>query len=326
VLELAARAPSAHNTQPWRVEQRGDRLLVFPDEARHLRHSDPARRDLHLALGGFVLALEWALAAEGTGSERAAPPGGAFCALHLAGPCTPRPEGASLLRRRESSRLEYTARPPAPEELDALAAVASAHGLRLVTVAAGTAEHADWCRHLSAASRESWLDVRAVEELRAWVRFDPEGTRPPVDGLSTHCLGLDVPTAVALKGLLQPRLWKELGTAWAAPALAGVLASDEAAQAERTPLLGVLVEQGGRPTSDPAVGTGMLATWLEATRLRLALHPLSALLDRRGWELARRLGVSAPSLLFAFRLGRSTPPPRSGRRAVRDFATWEALP
>ncbi|HVE85842.1 MAG TPA: hypothetical protein VND93_23465, partial [Myxococcales bacterium] len=68
-------------------------------------------------------------------------------------------------------------------------------------------------------------------------------------------------------------------------------------------------------------GAALLRVWLEATRLRLALHPLSVLLDRRGWELGKALGCSPRQLVLAFRLGRSVPPPRSGRREVQAFAT-----
>jgi hypothetical protein len=67
-------------------------------------------------------------------------------------------------------------------------------------------------------------------------------------------------------------------------------------------------------------GGPLLRVWLEATRLHLAIHPVSVLLDRRGWELAKALQVSPRQLVLAFRLGRSIPPPRSGRRGVESFA------
>jgi hypothetical protein len=96
--------------------------------------------------------------------------------------------------------------------------------------------------------------------------------------------------------------------------LAASLARAETASIERTPILGVLIDDGSAMP-----GAALLRVWLAATRDRLALHPLSVLLDRRGWELARRLGLRPAQLLFAFRLGRSAPPPFSGRRAVERF-------
>jgi hypothetical protein len=84
-----------------------------------------------------------------------------------------------------------------------------------------------------------------------------------------------------------------------------------------SPFVAILVaEQAGAV----AAGAGLLRTWLAATSLGLALHPISVLLDRRGWELARHLGVATGRLVFACRLGRSAPPPRAGRLPVERFA------
>src|SRR5580700_7375696 len=82
-LALARFAPSAHNTQPWRVGMDGGRLVIGVDPRRRLSHSDPLGRDLRLALGGFVEALTLALANEGVAVEAVDPPtgAGAFAAL-----------------------------------------------------------------------------------------------------------------------------------------------------------------------------------------------------------------------------------------------------
>ena len=60
VVELATRAPSVHNTQPWRFAGRtapdGDVEVVdvFPDRERSLEVIDPEGRDLHLSCGAAV--------------------------------------------------------------------------------------------------------------------------------------------------------------------------------------------------------------------------------------------------------------------------------
>lgn len=318
-LALACWAPSAHNTQPWAVEY-GDpgRITVRADPARALPHSDPLQRDLRLSLGAFVEALKIALAAEGERFEPE-PADGAFAVLTHRGPMEPELEAASLLRQRQTSRLAYSPRPLEPAALEALAEAARRHGLKLHLAASGTPERERWSKWLFAASRESWLDVRATAELKRWVRFDPEGALPPEDGLSTHCLGLGTAEAAALVLAMRPGLWRATGKVMAAPALASRLAKEEVAAAERAPCFGVLTcaETSGDAGDQ---GAALLRVWLDATRLHLALHPLSVLLDRRGWELGKALGCSPRQLVLAFRLGRSVPPPRSGRRAVRDFA------
>jgi hypothetical protein len=72
-----------------------------------------------------------------------------------------------------------------------------------------------------------------------------------------------------------------------------------------------------------AGGEAVLHAWLEAERAHLAMHPMSVLLDRRGWEVAKHLGVDARRLRLAFRLGASVPVGRSGRRAGREFVEFE---
>lgn len=315
-LDLARLAPSAHNTQPWRVERTDDVISVHRDDTRHLAHGDPLRRDQSLGLGGFCEALRIGAAAQSLTLEPHEPVGGAFASFRVTSGATPDLEAASLVRRRQSSRLAYSPRPIATGLLESLEAKAKAHGLGLHLVTSDSAERKSFHAWLAAASRESWLDVRAVKELAGWVRFDPEGTRPPEDGLSTHCLALSVAEAAALKVLGRPGLWKALEKVYAAPLLAEELAKADVKQAEQAPCLAVLTGPG--PSHD--TGAGLFQVWLESTRLGLAIHPISVLLDRRGWEVARHMGVAPRQLLLAFRLGHSVPPPRSGRRPVEAFA------
>jgi hypothetical protein len=329
VLATAARAPSAHNTQPWIVRAAPGRIAVLADPARWLRHGDPTRRDLRLSLGAFVEALRIALAASGVRAEPEPPATGAAeaaeaadqASLRLApgGPAAPADrEAAALLRRRQSSRLRYAPREPEAAALEALARAARAAGLELHLAGRAAPERRDLDGWYYAATREGWLDPRAVAELRAWLRIDPEGALRPEDGLSSHCLGLGWAETAALAALVRPGLWRAAGAAYLAPLLAGRLARADTRLFEEAPFAGVLVA----PTAAGACGPALLRCWLEATRLGLALVPASALLDRRGWELGRRLGVAPARLVAAFRLGRSAPAPRSGRRPVPRFASF----
>ncbi|HXY45761.1 MAG TPA: hypothetical protein VEH29_16360 [Acidimicrobiales bacterium] len=60
VVELATRAPSVHNTQPWRFSGRTAAdgevtgIDVFADPQRSLEVIDPERRDLHLSCGAAI--------------------------------------------------------------------------------------------------------------------------------------------------------------------------------------------------------------------------------------------------------------------------------
>lgn len=54
VLSLATRAPSIHNSQPWRWQVRPDGLLLFADTDRALPQADPDSRDLLLSCGAAL--------------------------------------------------------------------------------------------------------------------------------------------------------------------------------------------------------------------------------------------------------------------------------
>ncbi len=328
VLEAAARAPSAHNTQPWRVQiaQDGDaiRVVVHADLDRWLRHGDPARRDLHLSVGAFVEAMRLAFAASGVRAETSDPlgfksPAGTTLTLRPAEIDADARAAASLLRRRQTSRLRYSPRAPEAAAVAALSAAATAAGVRLHLVEKTAPARRDLDGWTYAAVRESWLDPRAVAELARWVRLDPEGARRPVDGLSTHCLGLSPAETVALTMTTRAGLWRAAHATFLAPLLAAALARAESRVVEEAPFIAVLVAPGDAGDA----GAAFLRVWLEATRLGLSLAPTSVLLDRRGWELGRHLGVSPTRLVAAFRLGRSAPAPRSGRRPPSAFASFQ---
>ncbi len=64
-VEHALRAPSVHNTQPWRWRITQDAVQLHADWNRHLVATDPDRRDLVLSCGAALHHLLVALAANG---------------------------------------------------------------------------------------------------------------------------------------------------------------------------------------------------------------------------------------------------------------------
>lgn len=68
-LELARRAPSVHNSQPWRWRQVRDELHLYADRSRHLSATDPDQRALLLSCGAVLHHGRVALAALGWASE-----------------------------------------------------------------------------------------------------------------------------------------------------------------------------------------------------------------------------------------------------------------
>lgn len=62
LAEAAGRAPSLHNTQPWRLRVRPDVVELWLDPARVLPVADPAGRQAQLGLGAATFTLRLALA------------------------------------------------------------------------------------------------------------------------------------------------------------------------------------------------------------------------------------------------------------------------
>ncbi len=65
VIAMAARAPSLHNTQPWRFRVRGDVIELLADPSRQLRGLDPAGRELTISCGAALFGLRLGLRRRG---------------------------------------------------------------------------------------------------------------------------------------------------------------------------------------------------------------------------------------------------------------------
>ncbi|MEU0504308.1 hypothetical protein [Nocardia sp. NPDC005998] len=64
-MRLASRAPSVHNTQPWRCEFDGTRLHLRRDNDRLLSATDPLGRQLVISCGAMLHHVRTAFAAQG---------------------------------------------------------------------------------------------------------------------------------------------------------------------------------------------------------------------------------------------------------------------
>ena len=140
-VEHALRAPSVHNTQPWRWRIRSDAVELHADWNRHLVATDPDRRDLVLSCGAALHHLVVALAARGLTAQVRRMPAGEDRG-HLATVAV-RPGRADALdadlfpaidlRRTDRRRMSH--RPVPAEHLQALTDQARRTGSLLLPVA-----------------------------------------------------------------------------------------------------------------------------------------------------------------------------------------------
>ena len=53
-MALATRAPSVHNTQPWRWRIGAHSMHLYAEQSLHLAHTDPDGRDLLISCGAAL--------------------------------------------------------------------------------------------------------------------------------------------------------------------------------------------------------------------------------------------------------------------------------
>jgi hypothetical protein len=175
----ATRAPSVHNTQPWRFVVRSGGLDVIADWSRQLTVLDPRGRQLLMSCGCAVFNARVALAAAGLGVtvERFPDALRPELVARLV-PSASWPANEQLARlepeidRRHTNRRRFVDEPVADGVVDTLRTVAADEGAELAAVVRE--------EHCAALARLSQLadqiengDPAYRAELRRWTSDDP---------------------------------------------------------------------------------------------------------------------------------------------------------
>ena len=262
IIELACRAPSVHNTQPWRWRIHGSDLELHADPSRQLQVGDPQGRNLVISCGAALHHAQVAAGTLGWESRVDRVPYGTASTLlaRLAFTPTEVPAGSvelmKAIERRCTDRRRFTSWPVPPERLAHLAARASAWGTRALPLLDAT-DHfrAELLEHR--AFERQRQDERINFELHDWVELDsPEG----------------IPSSV------RPRPDRHAGDR---PRRfpAGVLEESEGREVESADGLIVLCSPDDDALAWLQAGEGLSALWLAATVDGLSVVPLSQVVE-----------------------------------------------
>ena len=321
VVELATRAPSVHNTQPWRFVAGGAELDLYADRSRQLTVLDPTGRQLTISCGAALGLAELAVGALGYAHRTELRPDmdGDHLARLRIGP--PAPVGAAELAlareigRRRTVRDRFDGVPLTRADKATLDRDATANGVWLqwlgseperVAVAVLT-DRADRIEHADPALRA---------ELARWSRRDDGDDGTDDDGAE------DGITPRSLPGLPYGLRSSDLPLR----DFSGPVPDPGIADPQQFPLpaerpdLAVVCTRYDGPDSWLHAGRALATVWLRATQLQLAASPVGQALDLP-WtrhRLRAELGLAgSPQLVLRFGHARLSGP-ASPRRPVGD--------
>ena len=231
LIATAGRAPSVHNTQPWRFLADGSALELYADRSRILHHVDPAGREMLISCGAALFGLRLGVRRLGYLPVVDILPSAAtrdlLARVRLGAQVPPsRREQALLvaLAHRHTHRGPFTADPVPPSLLPALQHDAMAEGATLVLL--GKPGYEKIAGLVTAADQLQRAHPVLRAELRHWTRAAGSQARDgvPVAAFAASNHTLQRPAgALAMRDFDLGRGWGELESGGAAPTVTALL-------------------------------------------------------------------------------------------------------
>jgi nitroreductase len=309
VIALANRAPSVHNSQPWRWRIAPSSIHLFAEPGRALPATDPEGRDLRVSCGAALHHLRVALLAAGIAStvDRLPDPDQP---LHLAAvealSGRPGPDDLALARAIENRRTDrrmFSSWPVPPQMLDEFVRIAAAQGA-LMTVLDRETDRNTVARLIERAAAEQAVSPGIRQETAEWTGRS-QGARQGVPGANVPAESGGTFSVRHFAGGEQDQ------------SVLGKYESDGT-------VLAVFSTSGDGAVDQLRAGEALSAVLLAATRVGLATDPISQPIEVAGTrsELQTAVlgGSAAPQVLL--RVGwapmSTVPVPLTGRRPLAD--------
>jgi hypothetical protein len=190
VVTAATRAPSIHNTQPWRFVATADRLEVFLDRDRALPVLDPTTRQQVISCGSAIEFAVVALSAAGYDGEVELLTDDSdpdhLATIEVTGRREPSEEDRALaqaIERRHTVRTAFQPRAVPEELIDRLQTEAGEYGTWVKPITRSEEEVATVFL-ISRAEELEQGDPAYLAELQSWMRTDPSA----VDGVPVEAV------------------------------------------------------------------------------------------------------------------------------------------
>jgi hypothetical protein len=326
-LRYGVTAPSAHNTQPWRIELGSDvEAQLFFDPKRMLPETDPPGRQVHISHGTLIEMTAIAATSLGYRTEVELLPDGEMSIPEFGTKPTaiirlveePRLEVDPLFSqvvRRRSSRLAHEGPPVTSEERARIKKAAARPG-----VEAGWIPHDQLAEVLDIAAMAMTIEVEdhdLYEETRIWFRFSDTEISAKGDGLHLDTSGMGGVTLTLARWFNRRSNWHASYNR--APYLKGFRKSVLSTRAMLT-----LITPNNTMRDWITTGRSYVRAQLTASQSNLRFQPTSQVLqeypqmDRLRTQMEELVGVAPPAKLqMLVRVGRTQPPALSPRRDLK---------
>jgi len=278
IVDHARRAPSVHNTQPWRWQAAGSTLELWADRERALPVSDPLGRNLVISCGAALhhtVVAAQALGADAAVEQLPDGPDSDLMARLVLGPGKPTDEALDRLeqlRRRRTDRRRFTSWPVPEDNLHHLAETGATWGATVLAVTdRGLRLQIEDL--LEDARRRQQADPRIAEETETWIDHGRE------DGVPTQVL----PQFQGARGERPSRFGSGLTPGTAEPVIRG------------TDGVLVLSTVDDGALSWLHVGASLSALWLQAAGNGLSIVPLSQLVEVAHTRIALQQLLEPPA-------------------------------
>ncbi len=273
-LEVASRAPSIHNTQPWEWVLRDGALELRAARDRQLAVADPDGHSLKISCGAALSLTPLALRAAGylVTTERLPDPDDAdllarFTAAGRAEPSVDDTDGAAAALRRHSERRPFRHEPLPDDVVDRLRDAAAGDDV-YVHFPVRDEEKMNLAVAVSWADRVERDDAAYIAEMQKWIRdaevhagASPDGV--PVSAIPRVEAGHPRRTDVPVRDF-------EIGVS------GGALIERDV---DEKPLIGVILTPSDMPRQQLQAGESMMRLMVLAERLGVGCCPLSQAVD-----------------------------------------------
>lgn len=189
LVSKAVKAPSGHNTQPWKFRQNESAVEIYPDFDRRLPVVDPDDRELFVSLGCAVENL--CLAAQTKGYKSAVSVGDTgVVTVSLMEKADIKPNPLfNQIDARQTNRSVYTGEEIALDALRKLQSVCSEKGISVHYYARQTKQFNDIEQYVLQGNTHQMQNEAFKAELKSWMRFNKKHQDQTLDGLSYAVFG-----------------------------------------------------------------------------------------------------------------------------------------